>query len=78
MWLMMNAIFYVTRIGCRWRMLPKDLLPRQSAVGHYPRWTRRAAGVAEFGHSRFENVAQPIQPRPIKRPAPTAVVSEAE
>jgi transposase len=52
-WLMMNAILYVTRTGCRWRMLPMDGLPSQSAVGRYPRWTRRAVGVAEFGRSRI-------------------------
>ena len=31
MWLIVNAIFYVTRTGCQWRMMPKDLPPWQTA-----------------------------------------------
>jgi putative transposase len=38
-WLIVNAIFYVTRTGCQWRMLPKDLPPWQTVYGYYRRWT---------------------------------------
>ncbi len=27
MWLIVNAIYYVTRTGCRWRMLPDSFPP---------------------------------------------------
>ena len=34
-----NAIFYVTRSGCAWRMLPKDFPPWQTVYGYFRRWT---------------------------------------
>ena len=40
MWLIINAILYVTRTGCQWRMLPKDLPPWQTVYGYFWRWTR--------------------------------------
>jgi putative transposase len=39
-WLIVNAILYVTRTGCQWRMLPKDFLPWQTVYGYFRRWTR--------------------------------------
>ena len=36
----MNAILYVTRSGCQWRMLPKGLPPWQTVYGYFRRWTR--------------------------------------
>src|SRR5260370_10303357 len=40
MWLIVNAIFYVTRTGCQWRMMPKDLPPWQTVYGYFGRWKR--------------------------------------
>ncbi len=40
LWQIMNAILYVTRTGCQWRMLPKDLPPWQTVYGYFWRWTR--------------------------------------
>jgi len=34
-----NAIFYVTRSGCAWRMLPKGFPPWQTVYGYFRRWT---------------------------------------
>src|SRR5882724_11040040 len=42
-WLIINAIFYVTRTGCQWRMLPTNLPPWQTVYGYYRRWLK--AGV---------------------------------
>lgn len=39
-WLILNAILYVLRTGCQWRMLPKDLPPWQTVYGYLWRWTR--------------------------------------
>ena len=39
-WLIINAILYVTRTGCQWRMLPRDLPPWQTVYGYFWRWTR--------------------------------------
>ncbi len=35
-----NAIFYVNRSGCAWRMLPKDYPPWQTVYGYFARWKR--------------------------------------
>jgi putative transposase len=43
-----NAIFYVLRGGCQWRLLPKEFPPYQT-VYHYC-WTWRRAGVWERMH----------------------------
>src|SRR6266852_8571611 len=40
MWQIVNAIWYVTRTGCQWRMLPTDLPPWQTVYGYFRHWTR--------------------------------------
>ncbi len=40
MWQIINAILYVTRTGCQWRMLPKNLPPWQTVYGYFWRWTK--------------------------------------
>lgn len=39
-WQIINAILYVNRTGCQWRMLPKDLPPWQTVYGYFWRWTK--------------------------------------
>ena len=34
---MLNAIFYVIKTGCQWRMLPKEFPPWQSVYAYYRR-----------------------------------------
>ena len=36
----LNAIFYVLRSGCAWRLIPHDLPPWQTAYGYYWRWCK--------------------------------------
>ena len=36
----MNAIFYVLRAGCAWRLLPKDFPPRSTVYGWFLRFRR--------------------------------------
>jgi putative transposase len=46
-----NAILYVLRTGCQWRMLPKDF-PKWYSVYHYfARW--RDDGTIEFLHDKL-------------------------
>lgn len=33
-----NAVFYLLRTGCQWRMLPHDLPPWQTVYYHYRKW----------------------------------------
>ncbi len=35
-----NAVFYISRGGCSWRMLPKDFPPWQTVYGYFARWKR--------------------------------------
>jgi len=37
----MNAIFYVVKSGCQWRMLPKDFPCWQTVYTHYSRLCER-------------------------------------
>jgi putative transposase len=42
-WLMReiwNAIFYVVRSGCAWRLMPHDLPPWQTVYGYYWQWRK--------------------------------------
>ncbi len=41
----LNAIFYIVRSGCAWRLMPHDLPPWQTVYGYYRRW--RNAGTWE-------------------------------
>ena len=35
---LLNAIFYVVRGGCAWRLLPHDFLPWQTAYHYFRAW----------------------------------------
>jgi putative transposase len=37
-----DAILYVVKSGCQWRMLPNDFSPRQTVYDHFSRWNKRA------------------------------------
>jgi putative transposase len=43
-----NAIFYILRSGCQWRMLPTDFPPHQTVYDDFQAWRR--AGVWERMH----------------------------
>lgn len=45
MWQIINAILYVVRTGCQWRMLPKDFAPWQTVYGYFRRWKRQGLWV---------------------------------
>ena len=36
----LDAVFYVLRTGCAWRMLPHDFPPWQTVYYYFRRWTR--------------------------------------
>ncbi len=38
---MLNAIFYILRIGCRWTDLPHDFPPWKSVYAQFLRWRNR-------------------------------------
>jgi transposase len=59
-----NAILYVQRSDCAWRLLPHDLPPRETVYGYFNRWCK--AGVWErmrqvlYQQLRIELKRQPI------------------
>lgn len=36
----LDAIFYILKAGCAWRMMPHDLPPWQSVYYHYRKWSK--------------------------------------
>ena len=40
MWQILNAVLYVVRSGCQWRMLPTNLPPWQTVYGYFRRWKK--------------------------------------
>ncbi len=40
LWTIVNAVLYVNRTGCQWRMLPLNFPPWQTVYGYFWRWTR--------------------------------------
>lgn len=36
----LDAIFYLLRTGCQWRLLPKQFPPRSTVFGYFRRWWR--------------------------------------
>ncbi|MEO0841839.1 MAG: IS5 family transposase [Cyanobacteria bacterium J06643_5] len=48
-----NAIFYILRAGCSWRMMPHDLPPWQTVYSYFRRWQRK--GVWEKIHFQLRS-----------------------
>ncbi len=48
---MVNAIFYVLRTGCQWRMLPHDFPPWQIVYAYFRTW--RLDGTWQSIHARL-------------------------
>ena len=46
-----NAILYLTRAGCAWRMMPKDLPPWRTVYGYFADW--RDDGTLDLIHDTF-------------------------
>ncbi|MBO5026473.1 MAG: transposase [Bacteroidaceae bacterium] len=41
----LNAIFYISKSGCQWRILPSDFAPRQTVYYYFRKW--KLEGVLE-------------------------------
>ena len=60
-----NAIFYITKAGCQWRMLPKDYPPWQTVYYHFSNWKRNGLiaqvhdYLAEMTRTKIGKNAQP-------------------
>ena len=49
-----NAIFYMLRTGCQWRMLPRDYAPWQVVYYYYSKW--KNTGVIEQVHETLREM----------------------
>ena len=60
-----DAIFYLLRSGCTWRMLPRDLPPWQVVYWHFARWRDTGVWQRANGVLRTQlRVQQGRQPEP--------------
>ncbi len=73
LWLIVNAILYVTRTGCQWRMLPKDFPPWQTVYGYFRRWTQ--AGLWEQINTALVNQ---VRTQAGRSPNPSAAVIDSQ
>ena len=60
-----NAIFYVLRSGCQWRLLPKDFPPKSTVWKYFDQWRRN--GALDAIHDRLRRqvraAEKPCHPR---------------
>lgn len=73
LWLIVNAILYVARTGCQWRMLPTTFPPWQTVYGYFWRWTRdgRWAQVNE-------RLVRQVRQQAGRDPRPSAAVIDSQ
>jgi transposase len=69
----LDAIFYVLRSGCQWRMIPHDLVPWWTAYRWYRTWA--ADGTWDAIHDQLRAAARIAAG---KDPAPSAAVLDAQ
>jgi putative transposase len=69
----LNAIFYVNRAGCQWRMLPHDLPPWQLVYGYFSQWRKDGTW------QRINDALRPqIRKRAGRNPEPTAAIIDSQ
>ena len=67
--LMAEAIFYLVRSGCAWRMLPRCFPPWPTVFAHFRRW--RLDGTLRRMHDRLRALAREAEGR---QPEPSAAI----
>ena len=68
-----NAIRYVLRAGCAWRMLPHDLPPWRTAFHYFRTWRRD--GTWQRAHDALRERTRQSQGRPA---SPSAAVIDSQ
>jgi len=74
-----NAILYVVRAGCAWRMLPKDFPPWQTVYRYFAQW--RDDGTIDLIHDTLREevrAAKGKKGRKPRNPTPTAGVVDSQ
>src|SRR5215217_1239064 len=70
---LLNAIFYVLRGGCAWRLLPHDFLPLQTAYHYFRVW--RMDGTWERIHATLHQRLRRLLGR---EPTPSAAIIDSQ
>jgi len=68
-----NAIWYVLRSGCQWRMVPHEFPPWSTVWGYFRIW--RKTGVWEQMHS---SLREAVRSRQGREPTPSAVMIDSQ
>ena len=68
-----NALFYLTKTGCQWRMLPEGFPPWQTVYYHFRQWMERGL-IAEL-NDRLRRAARVKEGR---EPSPSAAVIDSQ
>lgn len=69
----LNALFYLSKTGCQWRMLPHAYPPWQTVYYHFRRWM--ASGLLECLNDRLRRAARIKAGRPA---SPSAAVIDSQ
>jgi putative transposase len=70
---LLNAIFYILRGGCAWRLLPHDFLPWQTAYHYFRAW--RMDGTWERIHATLHQRLRRLLGR---EPTPSAAIIDSQ
>jgi putative transposase len=70
---LVNAIFYVLRSGCAWRLLPGDFPPWQTVYGYFRRWSQDWTWT--FIHDTLRDWLRHTEGRNV---APTAAIIDSQ
>lgn len=70
---LVNAIFYVVRSGCAWRLLPKDYGPWQTVYGYFRAWCQDWTW--RFIHDALRDWLRKTEGRKV---APTAAIIDSQ
>jgi putative transposase len=68
-----NAILYLLRTGCQWRMLPHDLPPWQTVYYHHRKW--RKSRLWEQINQKIREEVREVEGR---EPTPSAAIVDAQ
>jgi putative transposase len=68
-----NAIFYVLRSGCSWRMLPNDFPPYQTVYMYFQQW--KANGVWKRVH---DTLRDRVRRREGRKKSPSAAIVDSQ
>jgi len=70
---LLNAILYVVRSGCAWRLLPRDFGPWQTVYGYFRQWSQDWTWT--FIHDALRDFLRKTEERKV---APTAAIIDSQ